>query len=86
MMFDWFKKREYSNVDPFPEPKAVPHIEPPAPKEKEPVIHYKIGHTDDNRISFIMGHTTLTMNKQGCENLIAQLELYKDQLSKEEEE
>ncbi len=84
-MFDWFKKREYSNVVKFPELKEVPYIEPPT-KEKDPVIHYTIGHTDDDRISFTMGYTTLTMNRQGVAMLIDQLELYKNQLYIEEKQ
>lgn len=82
-MFDWFNKdKTVDNVLPFPgkQNPYTPYIAPPEPKPKEPEIHYKIGHTNDNRISFIMGYTTLTMNKQGCEDLIAQLELFKNQL------
>jgi hypothetical protein len=83
-MFDWFKKPGYSNVLPFPEPKAVPYIEP-APKEKESTTYYSIGHTDDNRVSLRMGYTTLSMTYSGVQNLIDQLELYQSQLHKEEE-
>lgn len=77
MIFDWFKKPDYSNVVKFPAP--VPYIDLPTP-EKDPTIFYTIGHTDDNRISIKMGHTTLTMNKLGIQHLIDQLELYKNQL------
>jgi hypothetical protein len=84
-MFDWFKKPGYSNVLPFPESKAVAPVEPPAPKEKEATTYYSIGHTDDNRVSLRMGYTTLTMNSAGVQNLIDQLELYKNQLHQEEE-
>jgi hypothetical protein len=83
-MFDWFKKREYSNVIKFPEPVKTPYVEPP--KEKDPSIHYTIGHTDDNRIVFRTGYSTLTMNHQGVQNLIDQLELYQSQLHKEDED
>jgi hypothetical protein len=84
-MFDWFgRKSDYKNVVPlFPEPKAVPYVEPP--KEKDPTTYYSIGHTDDNRVTLKMGYTTLTMNSQGVQNLIDQLELYQQQLHKEEE-
>jgi hypothetical protein len=84
-MFDWFKKREYSNVVPFPEPKGVPYIEPPVPKEKDPSIHYTIGHTDDNRVAFRIGYTTLFMNSAGIDQLITQLEFFRDQLHQEQE-
>lgn len=78
MIFDFFKKREHSNVLQFPESK-VPYIEPPK-KEQE---HYSIGITDDNRITLRIGYTTLTMNQQGAHNLIEQLELFARQLEKE---
>jgi hypothetical protein len=83
LMFDFFKKREYSNVVPFPKPEAVPYIEPPTPTEKDPTTYYSIGHTDDNRVTLRMGYTTLTMNYVGVQHLIDQLELYKDQLSED---
>jgi len=82
-MFDWFKKREYTNVVPFPESRAVPYIEQPK-QEKDPSIHYTIGHTDDNRIAFRIGYSTLFMNYEGVQTLIDQLELYQNQLCKED--
>ena len=88
-MFDWFKKKDYSNVVPFPAPKyeaPAPYIEPPAPKEKDPSIHYTIGHTDDNRVAFKLGHSTLMMNYHGVQTLIDQLELYQRQLHEEHDE
>ena len=84
-MFDWFKKPDYKNVVPlFPEPKAVAPVEPPAPQEKDPTTYYSIGHTDDNRVTLRMGYATLTMNYQGVQTLIDQLELYQSQLHEEE--
>ena len=86
LMFDLFKKNKMpKNVVPFPAPKAVAPVEPPAPKEKDPAIHYTIGHTDDNRVAFRLGYSTLMMNYQGVQTLIDQLELYQEQLHKEEE-
>ena len=88
-MFNWFKKPEYKNVVPlFPELKSVPpmpYIAPPF-SEKDPTTYYTIGHTDDNRVSMIMGYTTLTMNYDGVQNLIDQLELYQGQLREESAE
>ena len=56
--------------------KSVPYI---APEVKEPA--YMIGITEDsNHVTFKLGYTTLTMTKIGCENLIAQLEVFKNQL------
>ena len=82
-MFDWFKKKEYSNVIKFPEVKT-PYVEPPTP-EKESKTYYTFGLTDDNRLAFTMGYTTLTMNSAGVDNLITQLEFFRDQLHKESE-
>jgi hypothetical protein len=87
-MFDLFKKNKMpKNVVPFPTPKSVapaPYIEPPAPKEKDPDIHYTIGHTSDNRVAFRIGYTTLFMNSAGVQTLIDQLEMYQSQLHQEE--
>jgi hypothetical protein len=81
-MFDWFKKSNYTNVVPmFPD--QVPFVETPK-QEKDPTTYYTIGHTDDNRVTLRMGYTTLTMNYQGVQNLIDQLELYQKQLKQEE--
>ena len=75
------------NVVPFPTPapKSVAPVEPPAPKEKDPSIHYTIGHTDDNRVAFSLGYSTLMMNYAGVQTLIDQLELYQSQLHQESE-
>jgi hypothetical protein len=85
-MFDWMKKNKMpKNVVPFPAPKAVEPVEPPAPKEKDPSIHYTIGHTNDNRVAFKLGYATLFMNYEGVQSLIDQLELYQSQLHQEQE-
>jgi hypothetical protein len=84
-MFDWFKNSEHKNVVslPFPKPVIVPYVAPPEPKP-EPKIYYTFGLTSDNRLSFQMGYTTLTMNSAGIQNLIEQLEFFKNQLQEEE--
>ena len=83
-MFDLFKKNKMpKNVVPFPTP-APRLVEPPAPPEKESKTYYTFGLTNDNRLSFQMGYATLTMNHAGLQNLIDQLEFFKDQLHKEE--
>jgi hypothetical protein len=81
MIFDFFKKREHSNVLQFPETK-VPYVEPPK-KEQE---QYSIGITDDNRITLRIGYTTLTMNEEGVLNLIEALELFAKQTRKRDTE
>jgi hypothetical protein len=82
-MFDWFKKPDYKNVvSLFPEPAAVPYIEPPKEKEQE---YYSIGVTSEGKMTFKTGITTLTMTRQGCEDLIEQLTVFKNQMHKESE-
>lgn len=81
-MFDWFKGKNKitDNVVPFPEPKVYPKIPEVAPPASEPKVYYNFGLTDDNRVSFTMGYTTLTMNNVGVQQLIDQLEFFKSQL------
>ena len=42
MIFDFFKKREYSNVVQFPEKAPYPYIEPPEKIVRE--LHYYLFH------------------------------------------
>ena len=82
-MFNWFKRPDYSNVIKFPE--QVPYINPP--EESVPESMYSIGVTSDGtHMTFKMGYTniSLTMTKQGCQQLIEQLEVFKNQLRDEE--
>lgn len=89
-MFDFFrfikkngKDEEHSNVVKFPELKAAP---PPMPEVEEPAkIFYRFGVTDKNRLAFQMGYSELTMNRQGVQNLIDQLEFFKSQLAEDEQ-
>ena len=83
-MFDWFKKRDYTNVVKFPEqPKAVPYIEPP---EKPAVTYYRLGITDNSRVSLAMGYSEITMNAAGINNMIKQLECFRDQILEYEQD
>lgn len=90
MMFDFFRFRknvnnqETSNVVKFPEPKAVPYVEPPKEKEKPATVFYRIGVTDSNRIAFNMGYSEITMTKQGVQNMIDQLTFFMNQLDDED--
>jgi hypothetical protein len=79
-MFDWFKKRDYSNVVKFPKSESVPYIEPPKESEKPVVTFYRLGLTDNNRISFQMGYSEITMNAGGVDNMIKQLQVFRDQI------
>ena len=80
-MFDWMKKKP-GNLVPFPE---IPKTEvkspytPPEP-EKPATTYYRLGLTDNNRVSLQMGYSEITMNEGGINNLIEQLELFRDQL------
>ena len=66
-MFDFFKKPEYK----------LPEL----PPRKEPEVFYSVGRTDvDTLMTLKLGHTTITMTKHFCKDLIAQLELVSNQL------
>ena len=41
--------------------------------------------TNNNRVSFAMGYSEITLNAGGIDNLIKQLELFRDQLQEEDE-
>ena len=90
-MFDWFKNSEYKNVVslPFPKPVIVPYVEPPnyvePPKQEKEQEYYSIGVTSEGKMTFKTGGTTLTMTRKGCEDLIEQLTVFKNQMHKEEE-
>jgi len=82
LMFNLFgrKNKEETNVVDFPAPKLV---EPPkpVPKEEKPAhTFYRLGLTDNNRVSFQMGYSEITMNASGCQQMIDQLEFFKSQL------
>ena len=79
-MFDWFKKRDYNNVVKFPEPKAVPYIEPPPEQETPPTTYYRLGITNNSRVSFQMGYSEIIMNADGVDNMIRQLQVFRDQV------
>ena len=79
MIFDFFKKDDYTNVVPFPG--TVPYIEP---LKKEPAQLYSIGVTNDNRMRLNIGNSQLTMTKEGCHDLIMKLEVFKNQLKDKE--
>jgi hypothetical protein len=82
-MFDWFKDKNQNNVVHFPnkglpEPKEYPPM-PETPTENHKV-YYRFGVTDSNRVAFQMGYSEITMNREGCQNLIDQLTFFMNQL------
>lgn len=83
-MFDWFKggkDTDSGKVIPFPEKKE--YIQPK--EERPPTVFYRLGLTDNNRLAFQMGYTEITMNKQGVDNLIRQLQTFSNQLEQEDD-
>jgi hypothetical protein len=83
-MFDWFKKDKQDNVIKFPTPVPTnPYIEPK--KEEPAVTYYRLGITNNGRVSFQMGYSEITMNADGINNMIKQLETFRDQILEYEE-
>ena len=83
-MFDWFNKKK-SNVVDFPKDYIKP-VEPPAPEPEKPAkIFYRLGLTDNNRVAFSMGMSEITMNHQGCQQMIDQLTFFQSQLCAEDD-
>lgn len=78
-MFDWFKKKD-SKVVKFPTPEVVPPMPTPSEKEKPAHTYYRLGMTDNNRVSLQMGYSEITMNYDGVNNMIKQLEVFRDQI------
>lgn len=84
-MFDWFKKKEKSNVIPFPESRGLPEPDeyPQMPEvvEKDNTPCYQVGKTEDGRVTLRLGdsysYSQLTMNDEGVDCLIAMLEAAK---------
>ena len=81
-MFDFFRRRtakEY--MEEAKEKYTVPPV--PAP-EKPATVFYRLGVTDNNRVSLQIGYSEITMNREGVENLIKQLSVFRDQLPAED--
>jgi hypothetical protein len=70
---------DMNKVIQFPELKAVPAPEPEQPAK----IFYRLGLTDNNRVAFSLSYGEVTMNRDGVQRLIDQLEFYRDQLDDE---
>ena len=81
-MFNWFSNKKDDEVS--EEPKTTnDYITPP---EKPAHTFYRLGLTDNNRVSFSMGYSEITMNRTGIDSLIQQLTVFRDQLNEECEE
>ena len=93
LMFDFFRRKtakeymdEASNVYNLPKPTLVPPIEPPAEPEKPVTTYYRLGITSNSRVSFQMGYSEITMNADGVDNMIRQLQVFRDQIREYEEQ
>lgn len=75
--------QDMKKVIPFPEPKLVPPVPEP---EKPAITYYRLGITSNNRVSLSMGYSEITLNAAGIDNMIKQLELFRDQLQEEDSE
>ena len=78
-MFNLFGKRTAKE---FLEEAKETYILPKEEKPKQSISYYRIGLTDDNRVSFTIRYDEITMNVQGVDDLIAQLQLFRDQLNR----
>lgn len=78
---------DMKKVIPFPELKLAPPPMPEvaSPPEKPAHTYYRLGLTDNNRVSLTMGYSEVTFSADGVDNLIAQLEVFRDQLLPEDE-
>ena len=68
--------------------KKSEYIDPAAKKEKkekEAITYYRLGLTDNNRVSLMMGYSEITMNADGIDNMITQLKMFRDQLQPEQQ-
>lgn len=63
-----------------PMPSKLASELPEPPKQKNPITYYSIGVVENHRVSFQMGYAEITLNRQGLDNLIRQLEVFRDQL------
>jgi hypothetical protein len=90
-MFDWFKTRSYSTGGMVSDMEKVSRdmskVIPPMPSpSKNPTVCYSVGPTDDNRVSLSVGLNSITMNKQGCQNLIDALSVAMNSLQEDKED
>ena len=80
MILDFFKKKPITDVVEPPPP-------PPEPEKEKPAhTYYRLGLTDNNRVSLSMGYAEITMNAAGIDGMIKLLLAYKEQLKEMEAE
>lgn len=88
-MFDMFKKKTAKDfmdearetyLQPAPEEKT------PEEKKKPSTTYYRLGLTDDDRVSLSMGYSEITMNRAGIDSMIAALSAFKDLIPEDKDE
>ena len=73
---------DMNKVIQFPELRVAPE---PAPEPEQPAkIFYRLGLSDNNRVAFSLSYGEVTMNRDGVQRLIDQLEFSRDQLDEDD--
>lgn len=95
-MFDFFRKKtakdfinDAKETYGLPEAKQIPSmpkVEPLPEPEKPATTYYRLGLTDNNRVSFQMGYSEITMNSQGIDTMIDLLRSFQSKIKEVEEE
>lgn len=76
-MFDWYKNFGHCKNSTYEDA----HSEP----KKSVDTCYRLGLTNDNRVSFQMGYSEIIMNRAGCQQVIDQIAFFMNQLPENEE-
>ena len=92
-MFDFLRRRtakdyvaEAKETYGVPEQKPMWSCPPEPEKEAPAQTYYRLGITNNNRVSFQMGYSEITMNKEGCQQVIDQITFFMNQLQDTEDE
>lgn len=81
MILDFFKKRTAKE---FIEEAKETYV-PPKEERKREHTFYRLGMTDSNRVSFAMGYSEFTMDREGCNQLITAITVFRDMLPQPKE-
>lgn len=77
------KIKELFNKKKSDEPIVEDKVEEP---KKVSQTYYQLGLTDDNRVSFSMGYSSITMNRAGIDTLIDLLKTFQEKIPADEVE
>lgn len=62
----------------------VPTVPEATKPGEEPIkVFYRLGVTDNNRITLQIGYSEISMNRKGCQDLIDNLTFFMNQLEEE---